>query len=164
MVAGIVFILLLQEFRQQLIFVGTYRYGKPNGVCWKYQEGGGFLIGRVDSITGEFTAKEGMAFLYPDLQTALLGSFENGRMVAARPTRLTDLVLDPKTQIFSPVFAAGVDLSLPVLKYSMSTRTFIADQPLVPDPYEAELVEVKQSQVPGSGSGLYAKKDIPKGM
>ena len=106
-----------------------------------------------------------MAFLYPDLQTALLGSFENGRMVAARPTRLTDLVLDPKTQIYSPVFAAATsDLSLPVLKYSMSTRTFIADQPLVPDPYEAELVEVKQSQVPGSGSGLYAKKDIPKGM
>ena len=110
-----------------------------------------------------------MAFLYPDLQTALLGSFENGRMVAARPTRLTDLVLDPKTQIFSPVFAAvtsnpGVDLSLPVLKYSMSTRTFIADQPLVPDPYETELVEVKQSQVSGGGSGLYARKDIPKGI
>ena len=108
-----------------------------------------------------------MAFLYPDLQTALLGSFENGRMVAALPTRLTDLVLDPETQIFTPVFAAstsntGVDL--PVLKYSISTRTFIADQPLVPDPYETELVEVKQSQVSGGGSGLYARKDIPKGI
>ena len=108
-----------------------------------------------------------MAFLYPDLQTALLGSFENGRMVAALPTRLTDLVLDPETQIFTPVFAAstsntGVDL--PVLKYSISTRTFIADQPLVPDPYETELVEVKQSQVSGGGSGLYARKDIPRGI
>ena len=108
-----------------------------------------------------------MAFLYPDLQTALLGSFENGRMVAALPTRLTDLVLDPETQIFTPVFEAstsntGVDL--PVLKYSISTRTFIADQPLVPDPYETELVEVKQSQVSGGGSGLYARKDIPKGI
>ena len=108
-----------------------------------------------------------MAFLYPDLQTALLGSFENGRMVAALPTRLTDLVLDPETQIFTPVFAAstsntGVDL--PLLKYSISTRTFIADQPLVPDPYETELVEVKQSQVSGGGSGLYARKDIPKGI
>ena len=111
-----------------------------------------------------------MAFLYPDLQTALLGSFENGRMVAALPTRLTDLVLDPETQIFTPVFAAstsntGVDLpKLPMLKYSISTRTFIADQPLVPDPYETELVEVKQSQVSGGGSGLYARKDIPKGI
>ena len=45
-----------REFRQQLDFIGTYRCGKPYGMCWNYQEGGGYLVGKVDSETGEFTS------------------------------------------------------------------------------------------------------------
>ena len=45
-----------REFRQQLDFIGTYRCGKPYGMCWNYQEGGGYLVGKVDPKTGEFTS------------------------------------------------------------------------------------------------------------
>jgi hypothetical protein len=35
-----------REFRRQLTFVGRYCNGRPNGYCWMYREGGGFLFGK----------------------------------------------------------------------------------------------------------------------
>ena len=32
------------------------------------------------------------------------------------------------------------------------------------DPYELDLVYVKQSEIPESGEGLFAKVDLPSGM
>ena len=80
-----------REFRQQLDFVGTYRSGKPSGVCWQYREGGGWLVGTVDPRNGEFTGETGITYLYPDLYTALTGAFRNGVMTAASTTHLIDV-------------------------------------------------------------------------
>ena len=57
------------------VFLTSLR-GKPNGLCWKYQEGGGYLVGYVEPFTGEFTSEQGMAYIYPDLYTAFLGAFD----------------------------------------------------------------------------------------
>ena len=103
-----------------------------------------------------------MAFLYPDYHTAFIGAFSKGKMVAGRVTHLESVTRDPLTQILHPVFAKP-DANGPVLKFQLATQTCIGDQPMVADPYESSQVEVRQSQVPGSGSGLYAKKDIAKG-
>ena len=39
----------------------------------------------------------------------------------------------------------------------------ISATPLDPDPYEANLVRVGESTVPGGGEGLFAARDIPSG-
>ena len=41
------------------------------------------LNGNIFNFTGE-----NIAFIYPDFETALLGKFENGVMIAAKPTRI----------------------------------------------------------------------------
>ena len=62
-----------------LSFVGRFENGIPTGVCWRGLIGGAWLYGIVDDI-GEFTGDE-IAYIYPDLNTALFGKFVNGTMV-----------------------------------------------------------------------------------
>ena len=62
-----------------LSFVGRFRNGVPHGYCWKGLIGGAWLYGLVDE-KGQFTGNE-IAYIYPDLQTVLLGTFKKGRMV-----------------------------------------------------------------------------------
>ena len=45
---------------------------------------------------------------------------------------------------------------------SMSTRTYIGDHPLRSDPYETRLIECRESKIPNSGLGLFAKCNLPK--
>ena len=149
-----------REFRQQLDFVGAFRCGKPFGWCWEYREGGGYLTGEVDE-DGKFTGGD-IAFLYPDLSTALVGRFEDGIMMEARETHLTDVSLDLRTYNMRATFAEPKANSSSV-KYSKATSTFIGNDPLVPDPYESKMVEVRKSHVENSGSGLFAKQKLPKG-
>ena len=63
-----------------LSFVGRIEDGIPVGVCWRGLIGGAWLYGEVDEI-GEFTGDE-IAYIYPDLKTALIGRFINGTMVS----------------------------------------------------------------------------------
>ena len=63
-----------------LSFVGRIEDGTPVGVCWRGLIGGAWLYGEVDEV-GEFTGDE-IAYIYPDLKTALIGRFINGTMVS----------------------------------------------------------------------------------
>ena len=96
------------------------------------------------------------------LHTALVGRFVQGQMVAAKKTELVDVILDPSTNIMTPVFAQPLPHE-PDIRYSKATRDHIGDQPLVTDAYEQRTVEVRKSDVDGGGEGLFAKVDLPKG-
>ncbi len=54
-------------FRQQVTWLGVYNRGVARGVCWSWQEGGGWLVGAVEPETGEMTGEE-LAFIYPDMR------------------------------------------------------------------------------------------------
>ena len=69
-----------------------YRNGKPFGTCWKPFRWGGCVVGRVDS-DGELTGPD-LAYVYPDLTTALVGSFEKGELVAGQVSSLVSIRLD----------------------------------------------------------------------
>ena len=49
--------------------------------------------------------------------------------------------------------------------FDPSTSKRISSSPLLRDPWEEEMVEVKESKIPGAGEGLFAKvnlvKDVP---
>ena len=61
-----------RTFAQHVSWLGRYRGGVAWGQCWAWQEGGGYLTGEVDSVTGAFTG-DNIAFLYPDMYTAIVG-------------------------------------------------------------------------------------------
>ena len=48
----------------------------------------------------------------------------------------------------------------PIFKYNPPTPNSFGLQPLVPDPMEASMVYVADSNVPHGGHGLFAKKDL----
>jgi len=75
-----------REFRRQLTFVGRYANGRPSGPCWTYREGGGFLFGIPDH-SGTLTGAD-IAYIYPDLETALVGEFDREVMVEAQRARV----------------------------------------------------------------------------
>ena len=56
-----------------------YENGKPTGPCWRHLIGSNYLHGIVDN-EGEFTGNN-IAFIYQDLQLALIGEFKKGIMV-----------------------------------------------------------------------------------
>ena len=63
-----------------LSFIGWYTDGKPSGPCWRGLIGGSWIYGIVNS-DGDFTGDKDMAYIYPDLELALIGKFEKGIMV-----------------------------------------------------------------------------------
>ena len=45
----------------------------------------------------------------------------------------------------------------------LSTLTFVTSSPLLPDPYEARMVEVRQSEVEGAEDGLFSRRAVTAG-
>ena len=45
----------------------------------------------------------------------------------------------------------------------LSTLTFVTSSPLLPDPYEARMVEVRQSEVEGAEDGLFSRRAVAAG-
>ncbi len=64
-----------------LAFVGRYDNGKLFGHAWRGLTGGSWIYGDIDE-SGEFTGKGNVAFIYQDLETAVVGTFKNGIMVS----------------------------------------------------------------------------------
>ena len=120
-------------------------------------QGGGWLTAVVDS-SGVFSGSK-VAFVYPDLETALVGSWEDGKMVAAFPATLTSI--DMVAGIPEPAFT--LTMKGPAVGLSISTETSVGAGPLVRDPYEARSCKVQSSKVEGGGEGLYALRDLKPG-
>ena len=93
------------------------------------------MPGTVDQA-GLFTG-DSIAYLYPDLSTALVGIFKDGVMVAAKPARLERVKM--VEGIASPVFSILGDQAV---SYCLSTEQSVGENPTVPDPYEGRTVQV----------------------
>ena len=64
-----------------VVWLGQYQGGVPVGHCWQAVLGQAWLVGHLD--TGGHMSGSHVAFLYPDLETALVGQFTNGELVSA---------------------------------------------------------------------------------
>ena len=99
------------------------------------------------------------AFLYPDLSTGLLGQFCRGLAVSVVPASVTEVSLQP---------GGLAQLSFTRLEgravgHSVSTRDSVGPHPLVRDPYERTVCEVRSSYVEAGGEGLFAVRNIARG-
>ena len=122
-----------------------------------FYQGGGWLTAIVDS-KGVFSGPQ-VAFVYSDLETALVGTWEEGRMVAASPAILTSINL--VSGILEPTFA--IASGRPTVGLSISTETSVGANPSIGDPYEERVCKVEASKVEGGGEGLYALRDLNPG-
>ena len=121
------------------------------------QLGGGYLVGEVDKA-GELTGDQ-IAYIYPDFRTAIRGEYEAGVLVTGRLTRVMSSV-DTGAGVIIPVFGDHIDPDL-VYHHDPASHVTISKWPLLRDPWEDSMVEVRQSKMEQAGEGLFAKTDLP---
>ncbi|XP_059095447.1 histone-lysine N-methyltransferase SETD7-like [Tigriopus californicus] len=139
---------------KQLIQVCWYSNGVPVGTVWKFLQGGGILVGEAD-ITGNLIGDD-IAFLYPDHQTALLGTFVREKMCMAQIAFIQMVTVRHEMCQLKFTKPRG-----PLYIYDPGTLTRISTEPLLPDPYETQHVYVRASKLRGAQEGLFANKDLP---
>ena len=118
---------------------------------------GGWLVGNVDS-RGELTGSR-IAFLYPDMITCLVGEFKCGTLVRAKPAKISSVRL--QLGILCPQFE---NISEEEFCHWPSSDQAINCPLLLRDPYEEQLIEVRESNIADGGEGAFAKKNIPCGV
>ena len=122
--------------------------------------GGGVMHGSFNK-NGEASGDQ-IAFVYPDMETAFFGSFENFVMKKAKEAEVKSLhCLDDLVAIKE----YKVKLDGPAFFYDPPTNESFGGGLRdglegVVDPYERKLVRVSTSSVPNSGLGVFAIKDI----
>ena len=72
--------------KKDLIWVGRYLHGVPDGSCWEFLPGGGCIMGQTDKngkLSGNF-----VTYIYPDWRTCLVGTFSDSILVSAQAARV----------------------------------------------------------------------------
>ena len=135
--------------------VGVLAKGKWHGLTWIWCKGGTFLTGHVDFF-GHLTGDK-VAFVYPDLKHALLGTFTKGQMAVAQFCYVSSIRFI-KGHLPELTFTTPMG---PIFTPDAGTRDYMCKNPMVPDPYEQNTVFVRKSKMSGGGEGLFAKIDLP---
>ena len=118
----------------------------------------GFLHGEAD--------KHGMAtggnlvYIYPDGNTALLGSFFDTYMVDAKNVEVLEYGYDDYGILVAKTFTDP--LNDYTYQYNPPTNiSFGGGEPIhIPDPYEMKMVKMAPSSIPKSGDGVFLRKAV----
>ena len=89
------------------------------------------------------------------MRTALIGKFDKGIMIQARPAKV---MAERCKNGMKEIKISQIMEKSPTFKYSRPTRLRIGDQPQKMDPYERKLVYIKDDDF--GGDGMFAKRDI----
>ena len=100
---------------------------------------------------------EDIIFLYPDMETVLVGHFKNETMMAAEPSKV---IAERCNHGLKEIRISKPKPNSPTLRYSRPTRIRIGDHPLVMDPYERKNIYISDGE---EGDGVFARRNIPKG-
>jgi histone-lysine N-methyltransferase SETD7 len=68
--------------------MGQYVNGKPEGYFWAGMVGGGFFHGKM-AEDGTITGSD-MTFIYPDMETVLLGKYNDRIMIDAKESSVLE--------------------------------------------------------------------------
>ncbi|GAM18508.1 hypothetical protein SAMD00019534_016830 [Acytostelium subglobosum LB1] len=125
-----------------LTFEGEYVSGERNGKGVLHNIDGSRIEGVwTDSIlSGECT------FYYPDERFTIKGTWEDGEFVKGTAgTTISEFPINIDTNVVR----------------DEGTSSTISTNPTLPDLFEEYYLYVKESNIPNSGEGLFAKVDIP---
>ena len=115
------------------------------------------MVGQVDRA-GELTGDK-IAFIYPDFRTAIRGEYKLGVLVTGHLCQVLSSV-QTEAGVIIPVFGDTIDPDL-AYHHDPASHVTISKWPLVRDPWEDSMVEVRQSKMEQAGEGLFAKTDLP---
>jgi histone-lysine N-methyltransferase SETD7 len=136
--------------------VTLYKNGKMHGHFWQGCLGGGYITGVSDD--NEMTG-ENIAYIFPNFKDALLGTFSKGKFFSGLEVELSDIKI-----LYGMAEGSFTQYKKhPRVIRDCSSAYAIALNPLIPDRLEHDRVEVKLSNTPDSGEGLFAKVDFHEG-
>ena len=113
----------------------------------------GFLygpLGRNEKMSGD-----NVAYIYPSARLALVGKFKDNYMISAREAHITKASC--QDNLISLEFSPPEG---PEFYFDAGTNVSMGSMPLIKDPYEVLTVKLDTSNVPGSGQGIFAVRDI----
>ena len=101
-----------------------------------------------------------LVYIYPDLKTALRGSFDDqGRIIDAKQVD----IIGERTQQFGGIKELQFSKTFgPAFKADVSTSKHLSSEPLLRDVFESKMISVKRSSVPKAGEGVFVNKDVAK--
>ena len=120
----------------------------------------GFLYGQVDP-RGTLTGSN-ITFLYPDLSTGLTGEFADGKLVRGTAVIVAaERCRGGMKEVLTRPYSRYSDLG-----WESEPRRLndIGRRPTVSDPFERRSVYVRESSIPGSGDGLFARRPFTAGQ
>ena len=91
------------------------------------------------------------------MKTVLFGQFENGTMIAAKESKV---IAERCHQGMKEIRVGKPKQNAPIFKYTRPTRTRIADQPTLMDPYTRKNIFISEGE---EGDGVFAKRNISQG-
>lgn len=152
--------LAIAEFEGQVIWAGNLWEGEVRGpVCARDPDSGGLLLGQT--IGGHLTGGD-ICYVYPDLETALVGIFEEGVMKEAREARVISFNIS--SDILTVTTNPDSKKTLPTFSFAPSNKEgFGCSDPRLRDPLENKKVQVLCSQMSGGGEGLFARETLGPG-
>ena len=121
----------------------------------------GLLHGTVSPGNGTITGSDIM-YIYPDMETALLGKFEDSKMKDAQESRVLELGCD-RNGLYYVTRYSTPEPSSPHFYYEPPNNiSFGAGPPNVLDPYERKWLELRLADNEKMGEGVFTKRDVKK--
>ena len=123
----------------------------------------GHLHGNLDATDGTITGSN-ISYIYPDLETVLLGKFEDRIMKRAQESTVLEVKCGKDGLLY--VSRYGVpDQTSPQFYYEPPSNISYGSRPLnILDPYEKKWLEVRKAPNLKMGEGVFMKRDAGKGV
>ena len=139
---------------------------QASGTFWVGILGGrptGHLHGRLNLSNGTITG-DNISYIYPDMETVLLGKFKDRIMKDAQETTVLGIKCDDNGLLYVSQYAS-IDTSSPHFYYDPPTNiSYGAGPPAVSDPYETKWLELRNASNPTMGEGLFMRRNAKKGV
>ncbi len=137
--------------------------GQPKGKSWlgmvgMSESGMGFLYGELD-LNRHMTGDD-VAYVYPWYESALVGRFEENFMKEAKYAHVTSASCN--NNLIKAEFTIQDEET--TYSYDPPVQGRVSSEPLLRDPYEAENVEVRLSNIAGADDGLFTLRKLRKGQ
>ena len=119
----------------------------------------GHLHGVIDSTDGSITGNN-ISYIYPDMNTALLGKYKDGKMQDAQESELLGLGCNENGLLYVTQYLQP-DIESPHYYYEPPSNISFGSGPEgIVDPYERKWLEVRAASNANMGQGVFAKRDL----
>ena len=147
-------------------YIGYFKNSQLHGIFWAGLYGGdprGHLHGMIDETGGKITG-DSIAYIYPDMETVLLGRFEDRLMKDAQESEVVKVECNQNGMIYVNQYATP-DPSASHFYYEPASNSSYGGATSIPgtlDPYEMKWLEVRKIDEDKIEEGVFAKKDMKK--